>query len=323
MSIFCLCPLATILQYFTDTGVVLAGGKVNTYRAGTSTPTPTWTDITANVQNANPITLNAAGRLPNVSIWQQAGVPIKVTITDSVGNAIGPTFDNISGIGDPGTTLTTFYGGTDFGTTNAYVLSFIASFTSYTSGLVVYWIPSNSNTGASTININGLGVVNLTNQDGTALSANQLITGQVAIIASQGGNFVLLFSGIAASIVNGSFAPSWTGFAGSPPAGTMFYQIVNSKQVTLQWIGSTGTSTTTGLTIGNLPTAIRPATNGSTFNQQVTVVMDNGAGSVGSFGFGALGVMQFNKGAAPSATGFTAAGAKGLESGWTGVYGLR
>lgn len=100
MAFFYLCPISTILQYFTDTGVILSGGKINTYLAGTSTPTTTWTDITGVTPNSNPIVLNSAGRLPNVQVWQQGGVAIKVVITDSNNNVIGPTFDQISGIDD-------------------------------------------------------------------------------------------------------------------------------------------------------------------------------------------------------------------------------
>lgn len=100
MATFYLCPISVILQYFTDVGVVLAGGKVNTYLAGTTTPTTTWSDITGTVPNSNPIILNSAGRLPNTLIWQASGVPIKVIITDANNNLIGPTFDQISGIND-------------------------------------------------------------------------------------------------------------------------------------------------------------------------------------------------------------------------------
>lgn len=95
-----LSPISTILQYFTDIGVVLSGGRVNTYLAGTTTPTTTWTDITGVTPNANPIVLNSAGRLPNVQVWQASGVAIKVVVTDSNNNPIGPTFDQISGIND-------------------------------------------------------------------------------------------------------------------------------------------------------------------------------------------------------------------------------
>ena len=95
-----LCPWATVFQYFTDTGVILSGGKVYTYLAGTSTPQATYTDITGAVPNSNPIILASNGRLPNVSIWQPGGVAIKIIVTDSVGNQIGPTFDQLQGIDD-------------------------------------------------------------------------------------------------------------------------------------------------------------------------------------------------------------------------------
>lgn len=95
-----LCPWATVFQYFTDTGIILSGGLVYTYLAGTSTPQATYTDITGTVPNANPIRLGSNGRLPNVSIWQPGGVAIKIIVTDSVGNQIGPTFDQLQGIDD-------------------------------------------------------------------------------------------------------------------------------------------------------------------------------------------------------------------------------
>lgn len=95
-----LCPIATIFQYFTDAGIVLSGGKINTYLAGTSTRTPTYTDDTGNTPNGNPIILASNGRLPNVSIWQPGGVALKIIITDANNNLLGPTFDQITGIND-------------------------------------------------------------------------------------------------------------------------------------------------------------------------------------------------------------------------------
>lgn len=100
MATYFLCPLTSILQYFTDVGVVLAGGKVYTYIAGSSTPTVTYTDSTGGTPNANPIILNAAGRLPSVMIWQPQTVKLKIIIQDANGNQIGPTFDQIAGIND-------------------------------------------------------------------------------------------------------------------------------------------------------------------------------------------------------------------------------
>jgi len=95
-----LCPWSTVFQYFTDSGIILSGGRVYTYLAGTSVPVSTFTDITGSVQNSNPIVLTSNGRLPNVSIWQPGGVAIKIVVTDSVGNQLGPTFDQLQGIND-------------------------------------------------------------------------------------------------------------------------------------------------------------------------------------------------------------------------------
>lgn len=100
MANFFLCPWATVFQYFTDTGVILSGGLVYTYLAGTTTPQVTYTDITGTVPNANPIVLASNGRLPSVSIWQPSGVAIKIIVTDSNGNQLGPTFDQLTGIND-------------------------------------------------------------------------------------------------------------------------------------------------------------------------------------------------------------------------------
>lgn len=99
MTTYYLCPWATVFQYFTDNGVILSGGKVYTYLAGTSTPQVTYTDITGAVPNANPIILASNGRLPNVSIWQPGGVSIKIVVKDSNNNVLG-TFDQLQGIND-------------------------------------------------------------------------------------------------------------------------------------------------------------------------------------------------------------------------------
>lgn len=95
------CPVSAVFQYFTDTGVILAGGKINTYVAGSSTPTATYTDSTGVTPNANPIILLSNGRLPNVQIWQPQGALIKIIVTDSNDVQLGPVFDQIGGVNDP------------------------------------------------------------------------------------------------------------------------------------------------------------------------------------------------------------------------------
>lgn len=49
-------------QFLDATGIPLAGGKLCTYQAGTSTPLATYTDSTGGTLNSNPVILDSAGR---------------------------------------------------------------------------------------------------------------------------------------------------------------------------------------------------------------------------------------------------------------------
>ena len=96
-----LLPISTILQFFTDQGVVLAGGKIYTYVAGTTTPVATYTSSSLSVLQANPIILQSNGRMAS-PVWVPGGVIVKMVLQDSSGNVIsGGTIDNLSGINDP------------------------------------------------------------------------------------------------------------------------------------------------------------------------------------------------------------------------------
>lgn len=89
-------PFYQVGQQFTNAGVVLNGGLIYTYLAGTTTPVTTYTDITGTTPNANPIVLSSTGRLVN-EIWLPNGTVIKVKLTDSLNNAL-ETKDNLPGI---------------------------------------------------------------------------------------------------------------------------------------------------------------------------------------------------------------------------------
>lgn len=300
----------TVKQQFLDNnGRPLVNGKLFTYEAGSSTKLATY-DGPSGSANANPIALDFRGEC---SLWIPPNIAYKYVLapasdTDPPTNPIWSVDDVVSD------QLVTLYGGVDTGVTNAYVLTFDANFTAYTDGIVIYWIPSNTNTGASTINVNGLGPVDIVNQNGNPLSSSQLVANQVATIMYVSGQFLLISSGIAPSVVSGSFTPTWTGFGGSPPTGTIFYQKIGGL-VILQCdaIGMTGTSTTTALTITNLPAILRPQTDPAA--RVVCMVTDNGVQAVGAMSFGvAAGTVVFYKGTAPpDAAGFTGAGSKGLS----------
>ena len=87
-------------QFFTSQGVILSGGLIYTYQAGTTTPQNTYTDSTATVANANPIVLDSAGRLTS-NVWLAAGVPTKFVLATSVGTTEGVAQDYVTGVNDP------------------------------------------------------------------------------------------------------------------------------------------------------------------------------------------------------------------------------
>lgn len=170
-------------QFIGPTGAPIAFGLLSSFAAGTTTPLGTFN--ASGGANANPVILDASGR---ADVWVPPNVAYKFNLTDSAGNQIpGFPIDNVVS-----SQLITLYGGVDTGVANAYVLTFTANFNAYTDGIIIYWIPAHSNTTGSTINVNGLGVVNITNQDGSALSANQIIANQVIGILFKGGAFLLL-----------------------------------------------------------------------------------------------------------------------------------
>jgi hypothetical protein len=84
-------------QFFDNNGNPLAGGKIFTYSAGTTTNQATYTSATGAIAHSNPIILDGAGRVPSGEIWLTDGLEYKFVIKDNVDALIG-TFDNIIGI---------------------------------------------------------------------------------------------------------------------------------------------------------------------------------------------------------------------------------
>lgn len=106
MSNAYLSPILNDAQ-FNDDGTFLAGGLIWFYVAGTSTPIVAYTDPTAVTAWANPIVLDARGETGG-ELWLLSGSTYKMVVESppEYGNTHGPlvsTFDNISGVNDPGT----------------------------------------------------------------------------------------------------------------------------------------------------------------------------------------------------------------------------
>ena len=84
-------------QFFTNSGVILSGGKLYSYAAGTTTPKATFTSSSGNTNHTNPIILDSAGRVPGGEIWLSAS-PYKFVLNTATDVLIA-TYDNITGIG--------------------------------------------------------------------------------------------------------------------------------------------------------------------------------------------------------------------------------
>ena len=98
MAVF-LSPVGGVAaQFFDNSGVILSGGKLFTYAAGTTTPLVSYTTSAGNVARTNPIILNAAGRVPDGGEIWITSASYKFVLTTSTDVLIA-TYDNISGIG--------------------------------------------------------------------------------------------------------------------------------------------------------------------------------------------------------------------------------
>lgn len=289
-------------QRFADNnGNPLAFGLLTSYAAGTTTPIATYKDSTGISTNTNPIQLNFRGE---ADIWLIPNIAYKFALTDALGNAIpGWPIDNILS-----SYLITLYGGVDTGSVNAYLLTFVANFTAYGDGIYLVWIPSHTNTGGSTININGLGVINITNFDGSALVAGEIVQNQPATILIKGGAALLTS---ATTTVYGVFTPVWAGFSVNPATTPIPYR-KNGTNVTLIFNGAVnGTSNSSSFSMSGLPAIITP-TVAVAQSYPIVGLLDNGARIAGGLAsVNSSGGIVFGKDGT-SSTSWTASGAKGF-----------
>jgi Pectate lyase superfamily protein len=83
-------------QFFGSNGLPLAGGKLYTYSAGTTTPLAAYTSSSGATPHANPIILDSAGRVPS-EVWLTSALVYKFTLKTAANVEIW-TKDNIPGI---------------------------------------------------------------------------------------------------------------------------------------------------------------------------------------------------------------------------------
>lgn len=98
MAVF-LSPVGGVAaQFFDNNGVPLAGGKLFTYAAGTTTPLTSYTTSAGNVARTNPIIFDSAGRVSDGGEIWITSASHKFVLTDS-NNVLIATYDNVFGVG--------------------------------------------------------------------------------------------------------------------------------------------------------------------------------------------------------------------------------
>lgn len=101
-----------------------------------------------------------------------AGVPVLSSLSNIVNN--------------------TYSFSTGGGPANVYTATLAPAATAYTTGMHVTIKPINTNTAASSLNVNGLGAIAIRRADGTTLLAGDIIAGMMAELNYDGLNFQLL-----------------------------------------------------------------------------------------------------------------------------------
>ena len=107
-------------QFFDNNGVPLAGGKLYTYQAGTTTPQATYTSSSGATPQTNPVVLDSAGRVSG-EIWLTNGQAYKFVLKTSADVQIW-SMDNVSGVNDFSSLVPVIYNATGTGVATAFTL---------------------------------------------------------------------------------------------------------------------------------------------------------------------------------------------------------
>jgi len=260
-------------QFFDSNGDPLAGGLLYTYNAGTTTPVSTYTSRSGSAYNTNPIVLDSSGRTP-AEIWLEGGVLYKFVLKDSTFVQVG-SYDNIPAVNDPTTTnnLITVAG------TNALTGLAVPPLEGYTAGAQYSFIAQNTNTGAVTLDIDSLGVKNVTKFGSTPLVAGDITAGALVIVEYDGTRFQLLTVG--KTTFNYIFET--TTVSATASTGTINYDVLTqpvlyyttnaSANWTMNFRGSATASLNSIMSIGQTVSVTFMSTQGATayYNNAVTI----------------------------------------------------
>ena len=169
---------------YDDVGDPLSGGKIYTYLAGTTTPSALWAARDKSSYATNPIILDANGR---AKVWAEGSY--KFVIKTSADVSVD-TFDNlVYGVSDKDM----IWAGLSTGSSSVYVLSPVPAMTEYENGHYTSFVANHSNSGATTLNISGLGALTVKTGVGADLSGGEIVSGNIVTVVydSASGYFIL------------------------------------------------------------------------------------------------------------------------------------
>lgn len=179
-------------QFFDDDGTPLALGTAEFFIPGTLTHKTTYQDEGGTIPNLNPIPLDAAGRaiIWGIGLYRQIvkradGTTVWDQVTGSVLNpatiaAIPAAVQNGS-----------WTSADDTGVANAYAIAISPIPSNYTKYQRFSFKALNSNTGPSTLNVNGQGAISIVYPGGGALASGAILAGAVYQVVYDGSVFEL------------------------------------------------------------------------------------------------------------------------------------
>lgn len=211
----------------------------------------------------------------------------------------------------------------DSGSANAMAITVPSPLiAAYTAGLPLQVKVAAANTGATTINVSGLGTRNVTYPNASALLSGQLVTGGIISLMYDGTQFQYLGS-IAGTGGSGTFTGTLTGFTGTVQSASCSYKIYNSV-CTLALPSMLGTSNATTMTMTGLPGPATP-TNTVPLSLVFGALVDNGIGQMFCIATiaGSSGVITFVLyNSSLNILPFTASGTKGINTSLVLTYPL-
>lgn len=125
-------------------------------------------------------------------------MPAKVTIPNTFATAttaiplsqLDANFSNVNAAINNVATFSNY--AVDTGTANNYLIAITGQTTTYVAGIAFQFRAANTNTGASTLNVNTQGAISIVRTDGTALAAGDIIANGIVSVMYDGTNFQLL-----------------------------------------------------------------------------------------------------------------------------------